>query len=140
MVNKILTSLFFVELIIALSIAVYWTNNNIEFHTIKIGGEFLSFLNTTSSQLNNNRFEIPNIPNIPNIEFMDTNDNANWWEGILNFFVNFANGFFMFLNGVINILNFLITIVNYVIQLAQFIVLLIGNLFNMIGKLQSQPA
>lgn len=140
MINRIIGTFFFVDLLIALFIAIYWSTNNIDFHTIKLGEDFMSFIYKTSAQLDDYKFVIPNIPKIDMITPVDNMENANWWDNVLNFFVNFANGFFTFINGVTSVINFVINVVNYIIQLVQFIALLLGNFFNMIGNLQTQPA
>ena len=130
MINKILVSFFFTELLIALGIALYWNSYGIAYHQVSIGPSFLSFMNTCSYELNQFKLEIPSIPDIPKIDSLQMED-TNWWNAVLNFFVAFANGFFTFLNGVVLILNFLIVVINTIIQLLQFVFILVKNLITM---------
>lgn len=125
MVNKVIGSLFFIELIVALSIAVYWSSNNIPAHTITLSNDVLGFLKQCSRELNEFRLEIPSIPKI---DYFETDDN---WLLILNAFIGFVNG----ISGVIN---FVIMIINFLVQLLQFLFILIKNLFALIDNLKVQ--
>lgn len=137
MINKIVVSFFFFDLVVAMLISLYWVANDISYHQITIGPEFLSFLRMCSSELNGFKIEIPDIPSIPKIEYM-TQENAQWYELVLNFLVNIFNGLITFLNGVVNILNFVVTIINVIIQVLEFLFILIKNIFNMTDALKVQ--
>jgi len=139
MINKIVVSFFFFDLVVATLISLYWVANNIDYHQITIGPEFLSFVRSCSQELNGFKIEIPDIPDIPKIEYM-TQENAQWYELVLNFLVNVVNGLVTFLNGVVNLLNFVVTIVNVIIQVLEFLFILIKNLFTMTDALKVQNA
>lgn len=139
MVNKIIASFFMFDLIVALLICAVWSAQGVEFHQVEIGADFLSFVRQCSTELNNNKIEIPNIPQIPKIEKVFAQESSNWWSQVLDFFVSFANGFFTFINAVINILNFFVQAINIIIQLLQFIFILLRNIFTLRDNLVSQP-
>lgn len=127
MVNKIICSFFFIELIVALLIGVYWSANDIPIHQVTLSTEFLAFMKNCSNELNQFKLEIPQIPSI---EYFNTDDNT--WYLILNAFIGFVNG-------ISGIINFLVMIINYLLELISFIFIMVKNLFALIDNVQSQP-
>ena len=135
MINKIIASFFFVELLVALTIGVYWSMNNIPVHTIELGSPFLSYVNSCSIQLNEwNHISIPDIPSIPMDLFNNANAEGNF---ILDWFISFVNGFFTFINGLIVILNVLILAINTIFDVLKFLFIFLKNLETLVSQLET---
>lgn len=106
-----------VDLFIAIGVSLYWVTNGIETHQISLGAPFMSFMRSCSIDLQDIKFEIPQIPKIDLFEV------DNGWLLILNAFIAVVNG----LSGLIN---FIIMIVNTIIELLEFIFIVIRNLID----------
>lgn len=122
MVNKIVASLIFVSLLLAISIKLIGIANGVDITHVELSGPVLAFFRSTSMELENYKIAIPDIPMIPPLE-----DVSGAWA-ILQVLVNFINGF-------VNVLNFLVMVINTAIQLIEFLVLLIKNLIIMRNQL-----
>lgn len=125
MINRIIVSFFFAELLLAVGISLVWFAGGVEPHQIQLGTPFISFMNSCNRDLNSFKIAIPNIPSIPSLDAI--REINNFWDVIVNLLVNIANAFFTFLNGVIKLLNFLIQIINVVIELLEFIFIILKN-------------
>lgn len=125
MINKIVGSYLFIALLFALALKLMNVDSQM------FGDHLRVLIATSSMQLEDVNFVIPSIPHIPNDLEMLPLQNVEWWQAVLNFFVNFANVFITFLNGIVDVINFVIQVINFMIKLIEFVVIIIRNFFTM---------
>lgn len=109
MIKKIVFSLLFVCLCIAIPLAIAG------YTKVELGKSGLALLNITARDLENFKIEIPDIPAIPKFNV------DNGAVLVLNFLIDIVNG-------LSTLINFIVDILNIVIQFIQYVVILIKNI------------
>lgn len=112
MIKKIIFSLIFVCLIVAIPLAVMGIKK------VELGEPFLAFIRVTADDAERWKLSIPEIPKIP--VFSD----ASGFELVLNALIKF-------INVIIWLLNAIRSVINLIIGFLQFFFFLIKNLFNL---------
>lgn len=117
MIKKIACVCIFISLLIALPLGL------MGYKYVTLGPQFTAFMKATVRDLENWKFEIPNIPTL------EPQQNAEGWELVLNILKYLANFF-------IGIYNFAITIMNIVIYIIQFFIAIIKHLIELVKNVQ----
>lgn len=110
MINRIIFSLFFICLIIAIFLLGFGITH------VDIGTDFYAFMAGVSVRMNDFKIDIPNIPQI---------DAGSVQSGGINALVNIGNFF-------INFLNVIITIINLVNKVTEFFIIIIVQFVEML--------
>lgn len=118
MINKMLASLIFICLCIAIPLSLMGITH------VEIGPSTMAFLKQTSIDLARWKLSIPNIPDIPDVPKFSTN---GFWEVVSNI-LNAIIGFFNFIVALINVF---IQFLNFFIAAVQYLFLLVKNFFTL---------
>lgn len=131
MIKRIIGSMLLFDLLVAVAISLVYVANGQDIQPVRLGSEFMSFIRSSSIEMESMKIAIPDIPKITFKFEMLTNPNGDWWQVIANAFLGFVNGFFGFLNGIVTLLNMLINVVNVLISLIQLVFVILKNLMTM---------
>ena len=119
MIKRIIFSLFFVCLIIALPLGILGVKR------VEIGLPFLTFLRETEQDCALINIQIPTVSELPTPPVFE------WYDVVLNLLKMVCNFF-------IDIYNFLVNILNALISAIKFLIILIRNLFRLKDILYTQ--
>lgn len=131
MIKRIIGAMLLFDLLVAVAISLVYVANGQDIQPVKIGTEFMSFVRSSSLEMNSMKIAIPDIPKIDFKFDMLSNPNGDWWTIIANALLGFINGFFGFLNGIVALLNMLINVLNVIISLIQLLFVILKNLMTM---------
>lgn len=109
MIKKMIVSMFFICLVIAIPLAMLGIKH------VDLGPSFIKFLSQTSLDMEKWQLQIPNIPDIPKPPSL------GGWLDILSVIIDFFN----FL---IDLFNVIIGMFNFVLMFTQYIFTLVKNL------------
>lgn len=91
---------------------------------VELGQPFLSFLKSCAIELNDIKFEIPDIPQVPKLD-----NQLGYFTSVINVLINFLNGFVAFLN-------FFVMVINEFIKVLTFLFIVLKNLGTFINNVE----
>lgn len=118
MIKKIIFSIIFVCLLIAIPLALLGIKR------VELGTPFLSFMQNCSYELNDFKIAIPEIPHVPS-----PYESGAWYD--------FLRALVSMVNFIVNICNVAITFMNSIMQFFQFLFIVLKNLIKFRENLEN---